>query len=170
MRRLLIYLLLIFISMSLGYVFSNWGLRNEFSGVLWEAHEVIVRQKPEIGTVGAPTIPKFHSLSTYITLIYLDNGTFTASITTSVNYNSGATSSFTREVIGSWARQGGYLNMKIKNYNPLIGDLDDQVAIEWIKNYEKILLSQTYIVSCYKERLILVSLHEAGGVLTLIRK
>ncbi|CAH1536866.1 conserved hypothetical protein [Vibrio owensii] len=170
MQRVLVTLLLIFVGALLGFVLSKEGTQHKFSGVLWESNENLIRQNVDIGITESSPIPTFSSLNSYISLIYLDDGTFTVSISVVVNYKNEMKKSFIQEVTGTWVRQGQYVDMKITSFNPIVGDIRDQIAVDWSNYYERILLSQTYIVSHYNERLVLIPLHAGGPVLTFSKK
>lgn len=141
--------------------------RHDFTGVLWESHEVIMTQNVDVGT---KEDARFNSVNTYITIMYLSDGKFTASITAVVDYKNGLEEVVTQEFTGNWIKQGQYLDMRIENYHSIVGDPSDKTLIERIQYYARIELYQTYILQYYKGRLILTSSHAGGPVLTLSKR
>ncbi|WP_372384922.1 hypothetical protein AB8613_20930 [Vibrio sp. BS-M-Sm-2] len=136
----------------------------DITGPLWEIDEVILSQNVDIGT---KENAKFHLVKAKFTLLYFSDGKFTASITAETDYKNGLKESVTQEFMGSWVRQGEYIDMRIDDSHSIMGYPDDQTLVDRIDYYARIALDQSYIVNYYKGRLVLISSHAGGPMLTL---
>ncbi|WP_104023703.1 hypothetical protein [Vibrio hyugaensis] len=165
MRLLILVALTLTLTLILGFV--SYFPSREFSGPLWESDEVILSQNIEIDTGDSA---KFNLVKADFTLLYFKDGKYTASITAVVDYKDGSKESVTQEFIGSWSKQGRYVDMRIDDQYTVMGYPDDEVLLKRINYYARVALEQTYIISYYEGRLVLVSPHRGGPMLTLFKR
>lgn len=140
--------------------------RVQFIGHLWETNEVVLSQNVDLGT---KENSKFHFVKAKFTLLYFSDGKFTASISAVTDYKNGFEESVTQEFMGTWLKQGRYIDMRIDNSHSIMGYPDEQLLIDRINYYAGVAFDQSYIVNYYKGRLILISSHAGGPMLTLSR-
>lgn len=147
-------------------VYEPHSTNHDFSSILWEGDEVIFTQNVNIG---ARDNGKFNSIRANFTLLYLEDGKFTASIRAVIYYQDGTRESVTQEFIGSWLKQGRFVDMRVDDQHTVIMGHPEDEVLKRVNYYAKIALNQIYIISYYKGRLILVS-SSGGPILTLLKK
>ncbi|WP_104046309.1 hypothetical protein [Vibrio jasicida] len=170
--RALISLILIIVTETVTVSYVSYSPEYELSGRLWESHEVIFNQNENIATSDSN---RFISVKTQFTVLFINDGKFTASMKSVVTYQNGIVKSFVRELAGSWVTQNGHLDMNLKtkrhvDQQTVMGLSSEEALSLSIDRYGKILLEQTYLINDYKGHLILVSSHIGGPMLTLTEK
>lgn len=160
MRFLIILTLVMIFSIAGSYVIHL--PKNEFVGLLWQSDEVILNENLGISDDGNFT--KLH-----LTLLFLANGKFTASTNVKVYDNSGFKESVTKEIFGSWIKQGRFLYLHKDEEFTVMGPPDEQDTLDRLAYYTQIGFNQTYSVNYYDGWLVLVSAH-VGGPMVILQK
>lgn len=170
--RALIGLVLTIVAAIVTVSYVSYSPEYEFSGRLWESHEVIFNQNENIATIDGGG---FISIKTRFTVLFIDDGKFTASMNAVVKYKNGIVKSFTQELVGSWVTQDDYVDMSVEtqrhvDQQTVMGQSGGEDLNYSIDHYARMLLAQTYIINYYKGNLVLISSHIGGPIFTLTEK
>lgn len=171
--RALISLVLMIVTAILVVSYVSYSPRSDFSGRLWESHELILNQNENIA---ASDGNRFISVKTQFTLLFIGDGKFTASMNAIVEYKNGIIKSFTQELVGSWVAQDDYVDMSVEtqrhvDQQTVMGQQSEEEELIYsIDHYARMLLEQTYIINYYKGNLVLISSHIGGPIFTLTEK